>query len=412
MLKNKNKPMQALTIISFIIGLVFGFFILYFWQKNVYGFDFLESLPYLMLAIAAVGIGILLGVVLGALVHELGHLIGGLAAGMKFDFFEILSLQIRSTNDGLSLHRNKESGLSALALGRVSMQIKEGVSKKGLRRHYSAGFIANALFSLLIFIVNWSRGSWVDAGIASFAVVNLYLFLTNALPMNQEEFFSDGDILKLLKEECSNSQAVVADGFEGTAEHATAWSPSFFDCQQIEAKIAGGMRPREIGIIRVEGSRPLVQVIQAMLGFIQAIDAEEYDRLAPYMVYIRPSKVILLNLDANERLAYCAIYDSWIDRSDALLREDFSANNGMLDKDFSDLGKIAQFFRDCYHYEEGIIPYPSRDELEENYNRLLDMTARDNNGGMGSWSNKLLQKRFADLKEMGQVAAVLEEDRV
>lgn len=411
MKKNKNKTVQVLTTISVVIGLVLGLLILYFWQRNTNDVSFIRSLPILLLTVVVMGIGTVVGLVIGALVHELGHLISGLAVGMRFHFFEIFSIQIRSPREGRIFYRMKDRSLANIALGRVAMQMKEGVTKNGLRLHYSAGFMANLLMVLLIFFIDWSRAGLVDMILASIAVVNSYLFITNALPLHQREFYSDGDVLELLKDDTSDTDEGHPIGPSPKSE-AEGFAPSFYECQHIEAQIAGGKRPKDIGLIRVSGSRDLVKVMQAMLGFLQAVDAEDYDRAGEYIDYIRPNKTPLLNLDASERLAYCAIYDSWLEPNASLLREDFRSNELILEEALSDLAKIAQYFRDSFHYEEGIVPYPSREELAEDYDYLEALIGKDENVGMRLWSHKILRDRRASLSEVRQVTTKLGEERV
>ena len=202
--------------------------------------------------------------------------------------------------------------------------------------------------------------------------------------MHMQKFYTDGDILERLKD-------------ESYIDEGGAYAPSFYDNLCMEADLRRGLKPADLPDFSIRADYDLVLVQQAMLSFARDLDRGDVEAIADYMNLIRPGETPILNLDAGDRLAYCLIYDCWISPDPGKIDRDLNDHDRLLSGSETGIGRLAKLLYAGYRYSRKVSPIPSLEELQEEREELKSRVAEDPNRGMAGWTERILDRAWADL---------------
>ena len=148
-------------------------------------------------AIVSVFVSMYIFVVLTAAVHEFGHLVCGLMSGYRFYSYRVLSINLCKYDDGFKIKRFAIPG----TVGQCLMSPpKYNDGAYPIKLYLSGGNIATAFLFVIEMLIIVLVG--LDCFIARLfvigAVISLYFFIINAIPMKLSGVVNDGYNVKFL----------------------------------------------------------------------------------------------------------------------------------------------------------------------------------------------------------------------
>ncbi|MDY3052818.1 MAG: hypothetical protein SOR89_06590 [Ndongobacter sp.] len=341
------------------------------------------SLAASMALLFAVGAGI--GFFLGLFVHEMGHLLFGAIGGFHFQFYELLGLQWRKTGKNkITLHRAALPKGLVGALGRVAMEPSSQVCVRDLKRYFSGGVLGNFLLGGSFFAASlFSNGEGLVCLLLGIASINALLGWMNVQPMRRFGVYSDGDMLRLLRSGQSAEELVQLSRAQGA--------------------LSEGADPSTLPHVSSLSENPLFAIQQAMVGFLQALDREDYAECTRLIAWIRPEEHPALNLDSISRYALCLVYDSWIVPDEACIARDLAAEDGVLRQARGGWGEIGRVL--CYVRRAARPGACSLREAMELLEKTQGHLAEDPDGSVRTVGLRVLQRRKAELARQGRRTA-------
>lgn len=172
-----KKILQTLLFMG--IGGVLG--VIIFWMI---GFDNIDRMPFWLFVIsyAASFVGIYVALIATTIIHEVGHLVCGLKSGYKFLSFRILSFNFCKYEDGFKIKRFSIPGTGGQCL-MAPPEYNDGNFKYKL--YLAGGNIATFIVLVTEILLALFVGLDVVIGRAllMMAIVSLYLFVLNVIPM-------------------------------------------------------------------------------------------------------------------------------------------------------------------------------------------------------------------------------------
>lgn len=340
------------------------------------------SLAASMVFMFAIGTGI--GFFLGLFIHEMGHLLFGAIGGFHFQFYELLGVQWRKAgkNKGTLHYVGMPKGLAG-AWGRVAMEPSSRVCVKDLKRYFFGGVFGNFLLAGCFFAASlFSDAEGLVCLLLGIASINALLGWLNVQPMRRFEVCSDGDMLRLLRNERSAEELVQLSRAQGA--------------------LCEGVAPSALPRFSELSEDSLFAIQQAMIGFLQALEREDYRECTRLIEWIRPEEHPALNLDSTSRYALCLVYDSWIVPNEAYIGRDLTAEGGVLRQAQGGWGEIGRVL--CHIRRAG---HPGACSLREAM-VLLEKTqkrlAEDPDGSVRTVGVQVLQRRKTELARQGRMA--------
>lgn len=184
-LNTKNEAIFARALFILIIVSFLGLIVNYIIAK-----EYWNILYFVLSTILSLGLSIIF--------HELGHLIFGLISGYSFLSFKFLFFNIYKRNNKIKFRCE----LSPI-LGQCLMTVKEEKKDKVHFLLYQlGGVIVNAslsILSILTILVLYFTINHFSYLLYSLALVNTYLFISNAIPLNANNIYNDGLNARLMK---------------------------------------------------------------------------------------------------------------------------------------------------------------------------------------------------------------------
>lgn len=172
-----KKILQFILLMG--IGGVLG--VVIFWMI---GFDNIDKMPFWLFVISYVGtwVGLYVALIATTIIHEAGHLVCGLMSGYKFLSFRILSINFCKYEDGFKIKRFSIPGTGGQCL-MAPPEYNDGNFKYKL--YLAGGNIATFIVLVTEILLALFVGLDVVIGRAllMMAIVSLYLFVLNVIPM-------------------------------------------------------------------------------------------------------------------------------------------------------------------------------------------------------------------------------------
>lgn len=224
--KEKKKSNKLLkSSISLIIGALLGVVIVWAIQlDNIKEMSFGKYM-YIFFGIM---LAVIVNMIVNIILHEAGHLVCGLISGYRFVSFRIGSISICKYPDGVQIKRFSIPGTAGQCL-MAPPDYRDG--KYPYKLYLAGGVVVNLLLTILFVILFFVIGGDSIYGrvMLVFAIVCLYTFLTNAIPMKVNGVANDGhDIINLDKNEQHKKE--------------------FWQGLDINAKTQMGARMSEVGV--------------------------------------------------------------------------------------------------------------------------------------------------------------------
>lgn len=171
------------------------------------GIDIGEDLfqPWMGLAVLlSAAISLFLHIIL----HEGGHLVCGLLSGYRFVSFRAGSIVLVRQKDGFRLKSFSIPGTGGQCL--LDPPEPEGDGRYPCVLYNLGGGLANVLFSILALagVCFWKESAMAKAVLIPFAVVGVYLAVTNLLPLKLGGVANDGYNIKSFRENPESARAL------------------------------------------------------------------------------------------------------------------------------------------------------------------------------------------------------------
>ena len=204
------------------------------------------------------------------LIHELGHLVGALASGFKLNFLTVMRFVLIQEQGGLRLRLMRKMSAGGLT-STVPM------SHHHLRQKLMILVAGGPIASFLLFLIGLILLPFTDLVSQNllfhilflFAGLNLYLAITNSLPLKIGFYTTDGYILSALARNTMDGQRFLA-------------------LYEYLAEIAQGVRPRDLADELV--ARSLAKPEQSMhhgsgliMAYYNALDNGDIDQAGGFL---------------------------------------------------------------------------------------------------------------------------------
>lgn len=329
-----------------------------------------------MVAFLVFLVGFSIGLFVGIIFHELGHLFLGLLGGMEVDFLSILGLRLSFLPEGIHLQWMGWGEIRRGVLGQTAMRLGRRSQPRSLVWHYLGGILSNLLVMVLAFFVlftDTTKGSLSRFFLLGLIANNLFLVIQNLRVHPGTHFYSDGDLVRLLRKDTERE--------------------ALFLCMQAEEKLSRGTRPRDLDFPGILGEDALTQLLSAMICFLQQTDRGRRQGLAAIVDRLRPYENPLYNVNSEERLAYCMIYDGWIEPQEMRMQQNRAYNHGQILQSSSAMGQLAELFYDYYRRDRRVVPVIGVEECEAKAERVKEQLLQEEGSGLADWAYELLERR-------------------
>lgn len=204
------------------------------------------------------------------LIHELGHLVGALVSGFKLNFLTVARFILIREQHGLKLRRMRKMSAGGLT---STVPMSHHNLKKKLMVFIAGGPIASfALFLLglcLLPFPNMVGQNPLLFAVVLFAGLNLYLAITNSLPLKVGFYTTDGYIMSSLARNTVEGQRFLA-------------------MYEYLVDTAQGVRPRELSDELV--ARSLAHPEKSMhhgygliMAYYKALDSGDVDQAGKFL---------------------------------------------------------------------------------------------------------------------------------